>query len=74
MSHLENHPHAFVKDGLVVNVAVFESHDADLLNVFAVESGCEIICCCDNGEASVGYTWDGTQFINPKALPPKTLP
>lgn len=65
MQHLENHPHAFVKDGVVQNVAVFEDHNSEFLTTLAEESGCEIVCCCDYGDASPGYTWDGTQFIAP---------
>jgi hypothetical protein len=62
MTHLSEHPHAFVKDGIVTNVAVFDSHDSELLALFAAETSCELICCCDHGMASIGDTWDGITF------------
>lgn len=65
MEHVENHPHAFVKNGDVINVAVFAEHDQELLQQFAIEFDCDIICCCDNGTANIGWKWDGEKFYNP---------
>ena len=78
MEHLENHPQAFVDaDGNVLNVAIFADHDADL--IASIASGdyrvVEVVDCCEHGEASVGYTWDGTAFAAPLVeLPAEEVP
>ena len=70
MEHLENHPHAFIKDGVVINIAAFDGHTSDLLELFKSEFTADfIICCCDNGLGYVNGTWDGERFYPPKPYP-----
>ena len=70
MEHLENHPHAFLKDGVVVNVAVFDGHDSELLDVIKEAHNADLVmCCCDHGMASIGGFWDGTRFYPAKPYP-----
>lgn len=58
MEHLQEHPHAFIKNTYVINIAVFNEHDSNLLEVIkkSLEAD-EVVCCCDNGIAEVGYRW-----------------
>jgi hypothetical protein len=70
MEHLENHPHAIIdKFGYIINIAAFQEndHDSQLLNdvLNATVNGNQIVCCCTFGDAIVGGSWDGKQFIPP---------
>lgn len=69
--HLENHPHSFIKEGVVVAVLVFDNHDSDLLTVFKEETGAdEIVCGCDTGSyGTIDGTWDGNIFKLPSPFP-----
>ena len=61
--HLDNHPHAVVKDNVVINLLVFEGHNPSLLDdVRQKFDADEIVCCCNHGNAYVGGTWDGSVF------------
>ena len=67
IEHFEEHPHAFIKDGIVVWVGVFDGHDEQFLEtlkpLFEADT---IICCCNIGFVpAYGFTWDGTRFANP---------
>jgi len=61
--------YAFIKNGEVVNVAVFEDPtDAQLLAQFKNEFSLDnIILATDN--AAIGGTYDGTKFWLPKPYP-----
>lgn len=62
-THLEHHEHAFVKDGIVINILVFDGHNHTLLNQCKEHFGAdEVVCCCDNGIAYIDGTWDGKEF------------
>jgi len=68
MTHQENHEHAFIdSSNTVINVAVFDGHDHELIQIIqnAHTGAVATICCCDNGIASVGYTWNGSRFLTP---------
>lgn len=69
MTHLAEHPHAYVKDGAVMQVAVFgqDAHDGRIVEDVRVAGGYdEVICCCAYGLVpAIGWTWDGTQFYMP---------
>ena len=68
MIHLEEHPHAFIKNGIVENILVFASHDQALLNQCKEQfASDEVVCCCDYGIAYINGTWDGFIF-KPKKL------
>jgi hypothetical protein len=63
MEHLENHPHATVKNTIVTGVFAFENHDPELLNQIKLNFDAdEVVCCCDNGIAYKGGTWVNGQF------------
>ena len=65
MQHLSQHPHAFLVNDVVVNVAIFAEHDEQLINFICQENGGEqYLCCCKLGmDAPMGWTWDGETFI-----------
>jgi hypothetical protein len=61
--HLDNHPHAVVKDGVVINILIFDDHDASLLDdVCQSFNADEVVCCCNHGVAYIDGPWDGTLF------------
>ena len=68
MEHLEQHPHAFIdENNVVIDVLVFSDHDAQLLaEVKELLNAADSICCCDNGETSVGWKWNNGTWIIPK--------
>lgn len=67
MEHLPEHPHAFLKDGIVINVASFDSHDSELLELVKIANEADtIICCCDYGNAYIGGTFDAGRFYPQK--------
>ena len=70
MEHLEGHPHAFLKHSVVVNVAAFDGHDSDLINVIKEAHNADLVmCCCDHGPAAIGGFWGGTRFYPEKTYP-----
>ena len=68
MEHIENHPHALIKENIVVIVCMFEDHLPDLIESRIAENNADqAICCCDLGMfPSVGWTWDGLKFNQPE--------
>lgn len=63
IEHLSDHSHAIVKNGIVENILVFDSHNSELLEQVRQHFNAdEIVCCCDNGIAYVDGTWDGIEF------------
>lgn len=78
MNHLEGHLHAFLdNDNNVINVAVFNEHNTEILEAVKVANNCaSYICCCDNGIAVIGGKWNGEFFTDaqgdriPPSLPP----
>ena len=72
MEHLPEHPHALIDtNGNVKQILVFSSHDSNLLLSICQQSDLlygeklDIICCCDNGIAGIGWQWNGSSFIEP---------
>ena len=67
MEHFEDHPHAFLANNVVINVAVFAEHDEELIDFICQANGGEqSLCCCNLGMvAPMGWTWNGTTFIEP---------
>jgi hypothetical protein len=77
VQHLDGHPHAFVNNsGTVVNVAVFDDHIADTINFIREShySDTTVVCCCVNGDANLGDTWDGKKFISAPVQDPTVYP
>ena len=68
MSCLPEHPHALLRDGVVVNVAVFDGHDHDLAGRVAVDHGADgVVCLCALGSVpGIGDIWTGTGFARPE--------
>lgn len=68
MEHLENHPHAFLDDNnIVMNINVFDGHDHSLIEqVKNAHKASAVVCCCDNGIATIGG-----DFFNGKFYPVK---
>jgi hypothetical protein len=60
--------YAFIKDGNVTNVAVFDEPTEELLNQFKTEFGLDHIIPATE-KTAVGGTWDGTKFILAKPFP-----
>lgn len=77
-NHLEGHLHAFLdNDNNVVNIAVFDEHNFELLETIKVANNyTSYVCCCDNGVASIGGKWTGEFFTDPNGdrLPPSLPP
>ena len=69
MEHLTECAHAFIKNGVVENIFVFDesAHSSDLINRIKEEQGCDtVVCLCDHGSIPHRYsTWDGTNFTIP---------
>jgi len=66
MEHLLEHPHAFVRksDNRVVQVAIFDSCDADIDGINnVVEGDTFAVSGCTFGYPPLHGTFDGTQFI-----------
>ena len=70
--HIDQHPHALVDtSGYVKQVLIFSEHDQELLQSIKNDSPLiygeelDIICCCDNGIADIGWKWNGNLFIQP---------
>lgn len=67
MAHLLEHPHAFIKDNRVINVAIFAEHDAELIKKVAMDCGAfETVCCCDyESVPTIHSSWNGALFEPP---------
>jgi len=69
MEHLTECEHAFIKNGVVEHIFVFDesAHGTDLLDRIKEEQGCDtVVCLCDYGSKVHRWsTWDGTTFIEP---------
>lgn len=60
--------YAFIKNGNVINVVVFENPTNDLLNNFKNEFELDQVVLATD-KAIVGGTYDGTQFWSPQPYP-----
>ena len=69
MEHLTECEHAFIKNGVVENIFVFDksAHGTSLLDQIKEEQGCDtVVCLCDHGSKVQRWsTWDGTTFTEP---------
>jgi hypothetical protein len=69
MAHIEEHPHAFIKNGVVTDIAVFaeDAHGSELLETVKTDKGADtVVSLCDHGSVPHLYsTWDGTTFTAP---------
>ena len=71
MTHLENHPFAFIDaNDTVTDILLFDSHEVSLLEqVKELKNSKEYVSCCEYGTGYVNGTWDGTKFWLPKPFP-----
>jgi hypothetical protein len=69
MEHLSECAHAFIKDGVVENIFVFNEsdHGSDLLDRIKEEQNCDtVVCLCDHGSLPIRWsTYDGKTFTPP---------
>ena len=69
MKHLTECEHAFIKNGVVEHIFVFDksAHGTPLLDTIKEEQGCDtVVCLCDHGSKVARWsTWDGTKFTEP---------
>jgi len=69
MEHLTECEHAFIKNGVVEHVFVFDkyAHGTPLIDAVKDEHGCDtVVCLCDHGSKVIRWsTWDGTTFTPP---------
>ena len=62
--------YAFIKDGSVVNIVIFDEPTQELLDIFIAEHNIDqIIPCGDNQKAVMGATYSNEIFIGPKPYP-----
>ena len=67
MEHLQRHQYAFLKDGVVINIAVFDGHDSELLEIIKQAHNADLVLSCrDYGKAFIDGFWDGTRFYPKK--------
>ncbi|HAL2274139.1 TPA: tail fiber assembly protein [Escherichia coli] len=52
---------AVIKDGLVINAILWDGKDTS----FAKDINGELIAIPEDGQVSIGWSYDGTQFISP---------
>jgi len=68
-NHIDECPHAFIKNGVVEHIAVFkeDDHGAEILDLVKADKQADtVICLCDHGSVPHLYsTWDGTKFTEP---------
>lgn len=60
--------YGFIKDGNVVNVAIFDNPTQELLDIFISEFSLDSIIIATD-KAEVGGTYDGTNFWRVKPFP-----
>ena len=69
MTHLEECEHAFIKNGVVEHIFIFDesAHGTPLLDQIKEEKGCDtVVCLCNYGsKVNRWSTWDGTTFTEP---------
>ena len=62
--------YAFVKNGEVTNIAVFDNPSEELLTHFKNEFALDyIVSAHEQPKAAIGGTWDGTKFTLPSPFP-----
>lgn len=64
MTHLNNHPHSFVKNNIVISTLVFNSHDHDLIEIIRQAQEADWVQCnCDYKRfITPGAIWNGIDF------------
>lgn len=71
MIHLENHPHALLKNGIVTNVVLLQEHDNDLLHSMLSETDNDsYLSACETGN----YPYIGGDVHNGKFRSPAPHP
>lgn len=73
MEHLKEHEHAFIKNGHISDILIFDAsaHGSDLIEqIKQVKEADEAVCLCDytssgNEKPAVDWSWDGSIFTRP---------
>lgn len=60
--------YAFIKNGIVTNVAVFDDLSEELFNIFKLEFELDDLVLATE-KAVIGGTWDGVKFTTPSPYP-----
>ena len=60
--------YAFIKDSIVVNVAVFAEENQELADTIVTEQGYDLAVWCGTDAITMGSTWDGKNFIAPEPI------
>lgn len=62
---IDSHPHAFIKDDIVINVAIFNEHNHELIDAVRIANNADWVqCICDYGKSvAPGSIWNGTEFV-----------
>jgi len=71
MEHLIDHPHALLdSNNKVINIAAFDGHDHPLIEAIKeANNAVSTVCCCDNGRAVMGGSWNGSRFLDEAGNP-----
>ena len=66
---------AIIKDGVVVNSIIFEGESPMFMEALKNDFGADEIVHCESHKTvpEAGWTYDGTQFINPNPPPALTI-
>jgi len=60
--------YAFIKDSIVVNVAVFAEENQELADIITGEQGYDLAIWCDTDNPTIGSSWDGSVFTPPQVI------
>jgi len=60
--------YAFIKDSIVVNVAVFAEENQPLADSIVAEQGYDLAVWCDLDNPTIGSSWDGSVFTAPEPI------
>jgi len=65
--HIENHPYALFRNGVIVNIITMAEHDENLVRHIALESSADsFLSCCEYGIAQVGGDFYDGRFRDKK--------
>jgi hypothetical protein len=64
--------YAFIKDGVVVNIAIFDDPTQELLDHFVSEFSLDLLLPSDE-DVNIGWTYDGSKFTPAQPFPSWTL-
>jgi hypothetical protein len=65
IEHLDSHPHAIIKNGIVVWTGTFNEHDDSIFqDLLLMMQGDKVECCCNLGYMpGLGWHWDSVNQV-----------